>query len=107
MLCFGQTIFVHLSIGSRLGANRVFRGSQKPPFLRLMTTTRAGLANLHKTCCNTYLGEQMFEPAQVKTTIGVLVTAHPDRPASTWELLRSVLADGAESLDRRLEHPDG
>ena len=28
---------------------------------------------------------------------------HPDRSASTWEWLRSVLADGAESLDRRLE----
>ena len=45
----------------------------------------------------------MFEPAQVETAIGVLSAAHPDRPASTWELLRSVLADGAQSLDRRLE----
>lgn len=26
-----------------------------------------------------------------------------DRPANTWDLLRSVLADGTESLDRRLE----
>jgi hypothetical protein len=49
------------------------------------------------------MGEHMFEPAQVETTIRVLAAAHPDRPASTWELLRSVLADGAESLDRRLE----
>ena len=49
------------------------------------------------------MGEHMFEPAQVETAIGVLAAAHPDRPASTWELLRSVLADGAESLDRRLE----
>ena len=49
------------------------------------------------------MGEQMFEPAQVETTIGVLTAAHPDRPASTWELLRRVLADDAESLDRRLE----
>ena len=47
-------------------------------------------------------GENMFEPAQVET-IGVLAAAHPDRPASTWELLRSVLVDGADSLDRRLE----
>lgn len=45
----------------------------------------------------------MFEPAQVETTIGVLTAAHPDRPASTWDLLRSVLSDGAKSLDRRLE----
>lgn len=49
------------------------------------------------------MGEQMFEPAQVETAIRVLAAAHPDGPASTWELLRSVLADGAESLDRRLE----
>src|SRR5215831_45815 len=49
------------------------------------------------------MGEQMFEPAQVETAIGVLAAAHPDRPASTWELLRSVLAEGVKSLDRRLE----
>jgi Plasmid pRiA4b ORF-3-like protein len=49
------------------------------------------------------MGERMFELAQVETAIGVLAAAHPDRPASTWELLRSVLADSAESLDRRLE----
>lgn len=48
-------------------------------------------------------GEKMFEPAQVETAIGLLVAAHPDQPASSWELLRSVLTDGAESLDRRLE----
>ena len=49
------------------------------------------------------MGEHMFEPVHVETAIGVLAAAHPDRPASTWELLRTVLADGAESLDRRLE----
>jgi hypothetical protein len=42
-------------------------------------------------------------PAEVETVIGILAAAHPDRPASTWELLRSVLADGCQSLDRRLE----
>ena len=49
------------------------------------------------------MGEQMFEPAQVDTTIGVLAAAHPNCPANTWDLLRNVLADGATSLDRRLE----
>jgi hypothetical protein len=49
------------------------------------------------------MGEQMFQPAQVETAIGVLAAAHPDHPVSTWELLRSVLTDGTESLDRRLE----
>src|SRR5215831_4174097 len=48
------------------------------------------------------MGEQMFEPAQVETTIHMLTAAHPDCPASTWDLLRSVLADGAKSLDCRL-----
>jgi hypothetical protein len=48
-------------------------------------------------------GENMFEPSEVETTIRVLAAAHPDHPVSTWELLRSVLADGAKSLDRRLE----
>ena len=47
--------------------------------------------------------EKLFEPAQVETTIGVLTAAQPDSPASTWDLLRSALADGARSLDRRLE----
>ncbi len=49
------------------------------------------------------MGEQMFKPAQAETAIGVLAAAHPDHPANTWELLRSVLHDGTESLDRRLE----
>lgn len=49
------------------------------------------------------MGEKLFEPVQVETTIGLLAAAYPDRPASTWDLLRSVLADGAQSLDRRLE----
>ena len=49
------------------------------------------------------MGEKMLEAAQVETSIGVLTAAHPDRPGSTWDLLRSVLADGAKSMDRRLE----
>jgi hypothetical protein len=48
-------------------------------------------------------GENMFEPAQVETIIRLLTTTHPDRPARTWDLLRSVLDDSAESLDQRLE----
>lgn len=49
------------------------------------------------------LGDTMCPPAEVETVIGILAAAHPDRPASTWELLRSVVADGCQSLDRRLE----
>ena len=46
------------------------------------------------------MGEKMFKPAQVETG---LAAAHPDHPASTWGLLRSVLTDSTESLERRLE----
>jgi len=49
------------------------------------------------------MGEKMFEPAQVESSIRVLATANPDTPSSTWDLLNRVLKDGAESLDRRLE----
>jgi hypothetical protein len=49
------------------------------------------------------MGEQMFQPAQVETAIGLLTSAHPDRPVSTWDLLRSVVADSAKSLDQRLQ----
>lgn len=45
----------------------------------------------------------MFHPTQVETTIRVLTAAHPDRAASTWDVLRRALADCAESLDQRLE----
>jgi hypothetical protein len=41
--------------------------------------------------------------AQVETVIGMLAAAHPDRPVTSWDLLRSVLADGCKSLDRRLQ----
>jgi hypothetical protein len=49
------------------------------------------------------LGESMCTEAQVETVIGLLAAAHPDRPETPWDLLRSVLADGCQSLDRRLQ----
>ena len=49
------------------------------------------------------MGEQMFQPAQIEATIGALTAAHPGGPVSTWELLRSVVAYSAKSLDQRLE----
>ena len=48
------------------------------------------------------LGEQMFQPAQIEATIGALTAGAPGS-VSTWELLRSVVADSAKSLDQRLE----
>lgn len=49
------------------------------------------------------MGDKMCPPDEVESVIGMLAAAHPDGPASTWELLRSVLADGHQSLDRRLQ----
>jgi len=49
------------------------------------------------------IGEKMFPPAEVETVISMLTVAHPDGPASTWEVLREVIAKGRVSLDRRLE----
>jgi Plasmid pRiA4b ORF-3-like protein len=49
------------------------------------------------------MGEKMFPPAEVETMISMLTAARPDGPASTWELLRDVIAKSGASLDRRLE----
>jgi len=49
------------------------------------------------------MGEKMFPPAEVETVISMLRAAHPDGPASTWEVLREVIAKSRVSLDRRLE----
>jgi hypothetical protein len=49
------------------------------------------------------IGEKMFPPAEVETVISMLTAAHPDGPASTWEVLRDVIAQSRVSLDRRLE----
>jgi hypothetical protein len=48
-------------------------------------------------------GESMGTPAQVEAVIVMLTTAHPDRPLSTWDILREVMDDGLQSIDRRLE----
>jgi hypothetical protein len=49
------------------------------------------------------MGEKMFPPAEVETVIPMLTTAHPNGPASSWEVLRDVIAKSGVSLDRRLE----
>jgi hypothetical protein len=33
----------------------------------------------------------------------MLSAAHPDQPASSWDILREVMDDGLRSIDRRLE----
>ena len=34
----------------------------------------------------------------------MLTAAHPDQPASSWDILRGVMDDGLPSIDQRLEH---
>jgi hypothetical protein len=48
-------------------------------------------------------GESMGTPAQVEAVITMLMAAHPDRPNSSWDLLREVIGDGMRSIDQRLE----
>ena len=48
-------------------------------------------------------GQSMCTPVQVEAMIGMLSAAHPDRPTNTWDLLRGMLDDGFQSIDRRLE----
>ena len=49
------------------------------------------------------LREQMCPSAEREAMIGLMAVAHPDQPASTWDVLRDALAQGCQSLDRRLE----
>ena len=45
----------------------------------------------------------MCTPAQVEAVIGMLSAADPDRPHSSWAILRQALEDGFQSIDQRLE----
>jgi len=48
------------------------------------------------------LGESMCTEAEVESVIGLVKAAHPDQPVTSFELLRTVVADGCRSLDRLL-----
>ena len=45
----------------------------------------------------------MCTPAQVESLIGMYAAADPDRPPSSWDILRQALHDGFQSIDRRLQ----
>ena len=47
--------------------------------------------------------EQMCSPAERDALAKLMEDTYPDQPADTWEVLRSALAQGYQSLDRRLE----
>ena len=48
-------------------------------------------------------GAAMSDPLRLEAGIQMMAEACPDWPAGTWDVLRSVLSDGFESIDRRLK----
>ena len=48
-------------------------------------------------------GESICTPGQVESLIGMYAAADPDRPPSSWDILRQALHDGFQSIDRRLQ----
>lgn len=47
-------------------------------------------------------GAAMSDPVRLAAGIQMMAEACPDQPAGTWDLLRTVLNEGFESIDRRL-----
>ncbi len=48
-------------------------------------------------------GAAMSDPLLLEAGIQVLAKACPDQPAQSWDLLRTVLAEGFQSIDDRLK----
>lgn len=48
-------------------------------------------------------GAAMSDPLRLEAGIQMMAEACPDQPAGTWDLLRSVLKEGFESIDGRLK----
>jgi hypothetical protein len=48
-------------------------------------------------------GAAMSDPVLVEAGIEMLAEACPDQPARTWDLLRTALDEGFQSIDRRLK----
>ena len=48
-------------------------------------------------------GAAMSDPVLVEAGIEMLAEACPDQPARTWDLLRTALDEGFQSIDQRLK----
>ena len=48
-------------------------------------------------------GAAMSDPVRLEVGIQMMAEACPDQPAGTWDLLRTVLSEGFQSVDRRLK----
>src|SRR4051794_32525582 len=47
-------------------------------------------------------GAAVSDPVRLEAGIQMMAAACPDQPAGTWDLLRKILSEGFESIDRRL-----
>ena len=72
--------------------------------VRLRQNTAAGPTGYRLRLKRQKEGESMGTPAQVEAVIALLTAAHPDQPASSWDIMRGVMDDGLQSIDQRLEH---
>jgi hypothetical protein len=48
-------------------------------------------------------GARMSDPVLMEASLQMLAAACPDQPIQTWELLRTTLEEGFQSIDRRLQ----
>ena len=48
-------------------------------------------------------GAAMSDPVRLEVGIQMMAEACPDQPAETWDLLRTVLSEGFQSIDQRLK----
>jgi hypothetical protein len=48
-------------------------------------------------------GAAMSDPLLLEAAIQMLAKACPDQPARTWDLLRTALDEGFQSIDQRLK----
>ena len=48
-------------------------------------------------------GAAMSDPVRLEAGIQMLAEACPDQPAGTWDLLRTALGEGFQSIDQRLK----
>jgi len=48
-------------------------------------------------------GAAMSDPLRLEAGIQMMAEACPAQPAGMWDLLRTVLSEGFESIDRRLK----
>jgi hypothetical protein len=45
----------------------------------------------------------MSAPVLLEAGVQMLAAAHPEQPASTWDLLRTALQEGFQNIDQRLK----